>query len=150
MMSGSSVRFAMTSICCIAKQTRVFATPVLRNGSPADFQTPANKGFLLRNARLLHTSFIRKSENPSQDTAKNDEGTVKKPALRDRLKFVVAEYGTTAIVFHVTISLTSLGICYAAVKRSVDVHFSMQRIMSKCRLKSAGKNTCQLFQLGLS
>jgi len=38
------------------------------------------------------------------------------------LKLVVAEYGTTAIVFHVTISLTSLGICYAAVKRSVNVY----------------------------
>ena len=122
MMSRSSVRFAMTSICCIAKQTRAFATPVIRNGSPAGFQTPANKGFLLRNARLLHTSFIRKADKPSQDTAKNHEGTEKKLALRDRLKFVVAEYGTTAIVFHVTISLTSLGICYAAVKRLVDVH----------------------------
>ena len=122
MMSGSSVRFAMTSVCCFAKQTRAFSTLVLRNVSSADFRTPGNKGFLLRNSRLLHTSFIKKSDKPSQDTAKNHEETEKKLALRDRLKSVVAEYGTTAIVFHVTISLTSLGICYAAVKRSVDVH----------------------------
>ena len=121
-MSGSSLRFAMTSICCIAKQTRAFAAPVLRNVSPADFKTPANKGFLQRNSRLLHTSFIRKADKPSQDTTKTQEENEKKLALKDRLKSVVAEYGTTAIVFHVCISLTSLGICYAAVKRSVDVH----------------------------
>ena len=122
MMSGSSLRFAMTNLRCIAKQTRVFTTPMLRNVPFVDLQTPANKGYLLRNARVLHTSFIRKADTPSQDTAKNQEETEKKLALKDRLKLVVAEYGTTAIVFHVTISLTSLGICYAAVKRSVDVH----------------------------
>ena len=120
-MSVSSLRFAMTNVRCIAKQTMVFATPVLRT-STGGFQTPANKGFLLRNSRLLHTSFIRKADKPGQDTAKNQEEDEKKLALRDRLKSVVAEYGTTAIVFHVTISLTSLGICYAAVKRSVNVH----------------------------
>ena len=121
-MSGSSLRFAMTNVRCIAKQTRVFATPVRHNVSPAGFQTSAKKGFLLRNSRLLHTSFIRKADKPDQDTAKNQEKDEKKLALRDRLKLVVAEYGTTAIVFHVTISLTSLGICYAAVKRSVNVY----------------------------
>lgn len=112
----------MTNVRFITKQTRAFATPVLRSVSPADVQTTANKEFLyLRNARLLHTSFIRKAETPSQDTAKNKEENEKKLALKDRLKLVVAEYGTTAIVFHVTISLTSLGICYAAVKRLVNV-----------------------------
>ena len=124
MMSGCSLRFAMTNVRFITKQTRAFATPVapvLRSVSPAAVQTTANKEFLLRNARLLHTSFIRKAETPSQGTAKNQEENEKKLALKDRLKLVVAEYGTTAILFHVTISLTSLGICYAAVKRLVNV-----------------------------
>jgi len=127
-MSGSSLRFAMTNVRCIARQTRVFATPVRRNVSPAGFQTSAKKGFLLRNSRLLHTSFIRKADKPDQDTAKNQEKDEKKLALRDRLKLVVAEYGTTAIVFHVTISLTSLGICYAAVKSGIDVQAALQKI----------------------
>lgn len=122
MMSGSSLRLAMTNVRCIAKQTKALATPVLRNVSLVDFQTPANKGFFLRNVRLLHTSFTRKADKPSQDTAKNQEESEKKLALKDKMKLVVAEYGTTAIVFHVTISLTSLGICYAAVKRSVYLH----------------------------
>lgn len=34
-----------------------------------------------------------------------------------RLKKVFAEYGSTAIAFHVCISLTSLSICYCAVQR---------------------------------
>ena len=36
---------------------------------------------------------------------------------RQRLAKVFAEYGTTAVVFHTTISLTSLGLCYLAVSR---------------------------------
>ena len=118
-MSGSTLRLAMTNVRCIVRQTRAFAAPVVRN---SDFLTPANKGFFLRNVRLLHTSFIRKADKPSQDTTMTHEENEKKLTLKDRMKSVVAEYGTTAIVFHVTISLTSLGICYAAVKRSVYVH----------------------------
>ena len=121
-MSGSTLRLAMTNVRCIVRQTRAFATPVVRNVSPSAFPTPANKGFFLRNVRLLHTSFIRKADKPSQDTTMTHEENEKKLTLKDRMKSVVAEYGTTAIVFHVTISLTSLGICYAAVKRSVYVH----------------------------
>lgn len=34
-----------------------------------------------------------------------------------KLRKIFAEYGSTAIAFHVTISLTSLGICYTAVQR---------------------------------
>lgn len=36
---------------------------------------------------------------------------------KDKLKKAVAEYGSTVIVFHVGISLISLGICYTAVSR---------------------------------
>jgi len=34
-----------------------------------------------------------------------------------RLRKIFAEYGSIAVSFHVCISLTSLGICYCAVKR---------------------------------
>lgn len=36
---------------------------------------------------------------------------------KDKLKKAVAEYGSTVIVFHIGISLISLGICYTAVSR---------------------------------
>lgn len=120
-MSGSSLSLTMRNVRCVVKQSRAFATPLLRYISPADLQTPANRGFLLRNVRPLHTSVTRNADKPSQgNTAKTHEENEKKLALKDRLKFVVAEYGTTAIVFHISISLTSLGICYTAVKRLVD------------------------------
>ena len=34
-----------------------------------------------------------------------------------KLKLAVKDYGATVIVFHVTISIASLGICYTAVAR---------------------------------
>lgn len=121
MMSGSPLRLTMRNVRCVVNQTRAFATPLFRYLSPADLQTPANRGLLLRNARLLHTSAIRNADKPNQEnTAKTHEKDAKNLVLKDRLKFVVAEYGTTAILFHISISLTSLGICYTAVKRLVD------------------------------
>lgn len=38
-------------------------------------------------------------------------------STKDKLKRAVRDYGATVIVFHVSISITSLGICYAAVAR---------------------------------
>ena len=80
-------------------------------------QTTGPSGLLLRNARTLHTSILRNVENSSGSKTEQLEGENKQLTLKERLKFVVQEYGTTAIVFHVCISLTSLGLCYAAVKR---------------------------------
>ena len=80
-------------------------------------QTAGPSGLLLRNARTLHTSISRNVENSSGSKTEQLEGENKQLTLKERLKFVVQEYGTTAIVFHVCISLTSLGLCYAAVKR---------------------------------
>lgn len=121
MMSGSCLLLR-----CVLKQTRTFATPLFRYASPVDLQSPANRGILLRNVRPLGTSVIRNADKPSQEnTAKTHEEEEKKLALKDKLKLVVAEYGTTAIVFHTSISLTSLGICYTAVKRFVHVNRSL-------------------------
>jgi len=49
-------------------------------------------------------------------TAKPDS-TATKESTTERLKRAVRDYGATVIVFHVSISITSLGICYAAVAR---------------------------------
>ena len=123
-MTGSSLRLTMANFGCIARQTRAFTSP-LRNYLPrrivqTEFQTPANS--LLCNARTLHTSVITNTDkSPKEVTAHEQSGT--QATLKDRMKIVVQEYGTTAIVFHVTISLTSLGICYAAVKRLVQCSY---------------------------
>lgn len=45
---------------------------------------------------------------------------------RQRLKKAVTEYGSTVIVFHVGISLISLGTCYLLMSRYVNSRFSSQ------------------------
>ncbi|XP_037076920.1 protein FAM210B, mitochondrial-like [Pollicipes pollicipes] len=57
----------------------------------------------------LHTSVPRPDLDPPT------------PSQRQRLKLAVRDYGGTVIVFHVTISLASLGFFYLAVKSGLDV-----------------------------
>ncbi|KAJ7374777.1 hypothetical protein OS493_005127 [Desmophyllum pertusum] len=141
MMSGSSLRLTMVNFHCIAKQTRAFASPLMRYVSPDNIQTPANSRFLLRNVRALHTSITRNTDSGQENTTKSHEENGKKLALKDRLKFVVAEYGTTAIVFHVSISLTSLGLCYTAVKSGIDVQAALQSIGVSSTVTESGVAT---------
>ncbi|KAF5270462.1 hypothetical protein FQA39_LY08340 [Lamprigera yunnana] len=50
------------------------------------------------------------------------ETTERSPLTRkEKLKRAVKEYGSTVIIFHVTISLISLGICYIIISSGVDV-----------------------------
>ena len=119
MISSSSLRRVMANCRGISKR-QVALVSFMRNvvitGVPS---AQSDHSLLLRFGRPLHTSTFRVADKPAAgNTAKTEEGG-KNLALRDRLKSVVAEYGSTAIVFHVTISLTSLGLCYTAVKRSV-------------------------------
>ncbi|XP_054720058.1 protein FAM210B, mitochondrial-like [Uloborus diversus] len=51
----------------------------------------------------------------------SEDSSDKKPSQRARLKQAIKDYGATIIVFHVAISLTSLGICYLAISNGVDV-----------------------------
>jgi len=116
----------MVNFGCIARQTRAFVTPVrnyfprARTTAHTALQTPANSVFMLCNGRTLHTSVRTNTEKSRKGTTAQEESE-NELTLKDRLKIVVQEYGATAIVFHVSISLTSLGICYAAVKRLVTV-----------------------------
>lgn len=60
-----------------------------------------------------------------------DQGKEIKLSQRQRLKKVFAEYGATAVVFHISMSLTSLGICYTALKRWVEcIYGAFTRYMS--------------------
>lgn len=116
----------------IAWRTNSSASPIRRCIttflSRTEMQTACPSGLLLRNARTLHTSILRNVENSSGSKTEQLEGENKQLTLKERLKFVVQEYGTTAIVFHVCISLTSLGLCYAAVKSGIDVQAALQKI----------------------
>lgn len=53
-----------------------------------------------------------------QSNKVNDEAPLSK---KEKLKKAVKEYGSTVIVFHVGISLVSLGACYLLVSRFVKL-----------------------------
>ncbi|KAK3086842.1 hypothetical protein FSP39_024297 [Pinctada imbricata] len=71
-------------------------------------------------------SEVGKSDNTSASSQnpKDEEGNEKSTAhlsQRERLKLAVRDYGSTVIVFHITISLASLGLFYLAVSSGIDV-----------------------------
>ena len=60
-----------------------------------------------------------KENKESVDDIAPTEEAPKKLSQKDKLAKVFAQYGTTALVFHVSISLVSLGTSYLAVSRYV-------------------------------
>lgn len=90
-----------------------------------------NKVCLLSNKTIVGEHFIKRSlgckffhksaVSNTQQSHTSDSKTIDTPELhltpKQRLQRAVKEYGATVIVFHVTISLASLGICYLLVSR---------------------------------
>lgn len=67
-------------------------------------------------------------ENKTKVETEKTEGSAKKKLGQTaQLAKVFAEYGTIGIVFHTTLSLTSLGISYTIVSSGVDVVALMQK-----------------------
>lgn len=66
---------------------------------------------------LLKNNMINKRLESSD--AKKPETEAKPSGNKEKLKQAVSQYGATVIVFHVAISLTSLGICYLLVSKYV-------------------------------
>ncbi|CAH1391611.1 unnamed protein product [Nezara viridula] len=58
------------------------------------------------------------SQNPEKHTL----------SLKDKLKIAVRDYGSTVIVFHITHSLTLLGIIYVAISSGLDVKWLLLKI----------------------
>ncbi|XP_017769871.1 PREDICTED: protein FAM210B-like [Nicrophorus vespilloides] len=48
--------------------------------------------------------------------------------MKSRLKKAVAEYGTTVMVFHITISLISLGLCYSLISNGIDLEKFVEKL----------------------
>lgn len=78
---------------------------------------------LFSNPQYMHISksFPNKYSSTSSESDKVGELTRK-----EKLKRAVKEYGSTVIIFHVTISLASLGVFYLLVSSGLD----MNRILS--------------------
>lgn len=62
------------------------------------------------------------SKKPPQIQQKIDDYEEDKPLnARYRLKLLVRDYGTSAMVVHISISLVSLGLCYTAVSTGLPI-----------------------------
>ncbi|XP_047480953.1 uncharacterized protein LOC125033470 [Penaeus chinensis] len=73
---------------------------------------------LMGNVRFFHACNVQKqSSNESQQ----ENAPKAQLSSKQKLQRAVKEYGTTVIVFHVSISLASLGICYLLVSSGVDM-----------------------------
>lgn len=73
-------------------------------------------GEATRCSRYIHKCAVCKSQD-SQAAQARGESPEAVLTSRQKLQRAVKEYGATVIVFHVTISLASLGICYLLVSR---------------------------------
>lgn len=73
---------------------------------------------LMGSVRFFHAFCVQKqSSNESQQ----ENAPKAQLSSKQKLQRAVKEYGTTVIVFHVSISLASLGICYLLVSSGVDM-----------------------------
>ena len=71
------------------------------------------------------------SSKETESKVEGDKDSDKPLTQRQKLARIFAAYGTTAVVFHTSISLTSLGICYMIVSR--------YRTLSRCLHFQTGK-----------
>lgn len=88
--------------------------PLKHNNKNAVF---LNSLIQIRNYTTTRSDAIKGSETDSPKTEKPKEIISK----REKFKMLVKDYGKTLTVFHVGISLMSLGACYAAVSSGVDM-----------------------------
>ncbi|KAK7068292.1 hypothetical protein SK128_012895 [Halocaridina rubra] len=68
-------------------------------------------------SKYLHTCVVARLQESNQNLNKDVQTSETQLTSRQKLQRAVKEYGVTVIVFHVTISLASLGICYLLVSR---------------------------------
>ncbi|XP_061707942.1 uncharacterized protein C18orf19 homolog A-like isoform X1 [Cydia pomonella] len=78
----------------------------------------------------LRNEYRDKALNSAVVLGRRNMSTVPNPPIsaKEKLKKAVKEYGSTVIVFHVTISLMSLGGCYLLVSSGVDLVAVLQKL----------------------
>ncbi|KAK5645866.1 hypothetical protein RI129_004330 [Pyrocoelia pectoralis] len=61
-------------------------------------------------------------QNKYFSTSSESDNKVVELTRKEKLKRAVKQYGSTVIIFHVTISLASLGVCYLLVSSGLDMN----------------------------
>lgn len=73
--------------------------------------------FLIINKRFISLSSINSNEQTTKTSGESPEKVPEQETAKSKLKKAVKEYGSTVIVFHIGISLMSLGMFYGLVSR---------------------------------
>jgi hypothetical protein len=76
----------------------------------------SNKQLTSQPTKLAYCHYSTESKQEASD---GQDKPTNPSSWKSKFKLVVAQYGPIAIVFHVTISLASLGVSYLAVVRFV-------------------------------
>ncbi|XP_013776615.1 uncharacterized protein LOC106461344 [Limulus polyphemus] len=86
-------------------------------------QSEQNFNQIRKESNSSHTKYQQRSQSEANtvDKDKQDVSEGKTTSQKERLKQAVRDYGSTVVVFHVAISLVSLGGFYTLVKSGVDV-----------------------------
>lgn len=77
--------------------------------------------FFFINKRFISLSSKRSNEQVPKASGESDAKAPEKETAQSKLKKAVKEYGSTVIVFHIGISLVSLGMFYVLVSRWVKL-----------------------------
>lgn len=93
-----------------------FEKGIFQKFSPSINKTNSFNNFSYTNYRNFSLFHKKLNNNKTNENVSNSEIN-KNSSNKEKLKRAVKEYGSTVIVFHITISLASLGACYALVSR---------------------------------
>lgn len=88
------------------------------------FQAMYNSKYIYSMGYSTNRSLNNLSKSDDKQQQEQEIKEKKLLSKKERLKIIIKDYGITITIFHIGISLISLGACYAAVVRFVFAIFS--------------------------
>ncbi|XP_065163126.1 protein FAM210B, mitochondrial-like isoform X1 [Atheta coriaria] len=81
---------------------------------------------------VQNMQYATKKMETKQGQAEEKDASETKPAepttYKEKLKQAMSQYGSTVIIFHITISLISLGTCYLLVQSGLDMSALLEKL----------------------
>nr|XP_014280780.1 NAD-dependent protein deacylase-like isoform X3 [Halyomorpha halys] len=133
-LHGNLFKTRCTKCSQITDNTDSPITPAFKNrglanwGSDLKLLSSMNSASSKNTCLLLNQTLLRHYSTSNAPPASNGEKHGTEPSqnpktlsLKDKMKMAVRDYGSTVIVFHITHSLTLLGIIYIAISRNIYI-----------------------------
>nr|XP_014280778.1 NAD-dependent protein deacylase-like isoform X1 [Halyomorpha halys] len=140
-LHGNLFKTRCTKCSQITDNTDSPITPAFKNrglanwGSDLKLLSSMNSASSKNTCLLLNQTLLRHYSTSNAPPASNGEKHGTEPSqnpktlsLKDKMKMAVRDYGSTVIVFHITHSLTLLGIIYIAISSGLDVKWLLLKI----------------------